>query len=406
MDPQRLVWVRTDDPDGCGSGYLIGPQLVLTALHVVLAEGRWAGRVAARVGHPRYGAGLVDRSAQVCWPDPRQGIPPADALDVALLWLEAPVLGGGDPVRWGRPGGVEPVPFVGAGFPAFAADTDNPAHFEYIHGDLPDVSTSSSGWVLNCPVWPAPGHRGERPWEGASGSAVFCHGRLVGVVTEDNRAVGYRRLHAVPVHEALGLPGFADHVTRHGFPGTTTVVDEVTAATGKTAGRSEEATPPAPSPAPTGEAARMAGLVRDYLRSRPEVSGLYVVRDVSWKGKVQRAHGAHRLDDGEELVAVWVWSSWPFGPLDNLALTSTGLRVSDNGTRLSIPYEEFGQYTFKSGYQWDASPYGYDDPSWWLVISGPQSWTSKPQAHSAPEKVAERLRHIQTLVADARPKAP
>ncbi|MFI7504898.1 trypsin-like serine protease [Streptomyces sp. NPDC049687] len=229
MDPDRLALVRTGDPGGCGSGYLIGPQLVLTALHVVRPEGGWAGRAEVRVGHPRYGAGPVDRRAQVCWPDPQRDAPPADALDLALLWLDEPVDTGEPPVRWGRPGGIVPVPFEGAGFPAFAADAGSPAHFEYLRGELPVVSTSSSGWVLNCPVWPAPGRGKERPWEGASGAAIFCHGRLVGVVAEDNRTMGYRRLHAVPVHEALSLPGFAGLVTRCGHPGTTTTLEDVTA---------------------------------------------------------------------------------------------------------------------------------------------------------------------------------
>ncbi|MGW2698213.1 trypsin-like serine protease [Streptomyces sp. NPDC001296] len=229
VDPDRLALVRTGDPGGCGSGYLVGPQLVLTALHVVRPERRWAGRVEARVGHPRYGAGPVDRRAQVCWPDPHRDVPPADALDVALLWLEEPVDTGEAPVRWGRPGGVVPVPFEGAGFPAFAADAGSPAHFEYLRGELPGVSTSSLGWVLDCPVWPASGRGKERPWDGASGSAIFCHGRLVGVVAEDNQSMGYRRLHAVPVHEALSLPGFADLVTKRGHPGTTTTLEEVTA---------------------------------------------------------------------------------------------------------------------------------------------------------------------------------
>ncbi|MFD9085857.1 FxSxx-COOH system tetratricopeptide repeat protein [Streptomyces prasinus] len=244
MRPQRLARIRTGGPGGpggsggaggsggsggSGSGYLIGPQLVLTALHVVLHDGRWAGRVAARVGHPRAGAPPVDRAAQVCWPDPRDGVPAADAPDVALLWLDEPVTADGGPVRWGRPAGVAPLPFEGAGFPAFAAGAGSGAHVEYLRGKLPAVSTSPSGWVLDCEVWPAPGRDAERPWAGASGSAVFCHGRLVGVAVEDDRTMGYRRLHAVPLHEVLSLPGFADLVARHGHPGTTTAPEDVTA---------------------------------------------------------------------------------------------------------------------------------------------------------------------------------
>ncbi|MFJ7126703.1 FxSxx-COOH system tetratricopeptide repeat protein [Streptomyces sp. NPDC098101] len=232
MDPRRLALVRTDGPDGSGSGYLIGPQLVLTALHVVLHDGRWASRASVRVGHPRYGAGAVHREAQVCWPDPRHGVPPGTALDVALLWLDAPVTTDGGPVRWGRPDGRTPLPFEGAGFPAFAADPeDDGDRFEYLRGELPPVSTAEPGWVLDCPVWPAEGD-GERPWAGASGSAVFCHGRLVGVAVEDDRRMDWRRLHAVPIHHALASSGFAALITRHGHPGTGDRADPVTAASG------------------------------------------------------------------------------------------------------------------------------------------------------------------------------
>ncbi|MFE7897234.1 hypothetical protein ACFU3E_06790 [Streptomyces sp. NPDC057424] len=230
MDPQRLVLVQTGGPEGSGSGYLLGPQLVLTALHVVRQESRWVRKVSARVGHPRYGAGPVQGPARVCWPDPQRGAPSGDAPDVALLWLEKPVLTEGGPVRWGRPGGVAPIPFEGAGFPAFADDSrGTDVRFEYLRGDLPAVSTASVGWVLNCHEWPGLRADGDRPWAGASGSAVFCHGRLVGVVAEDNRTMAWRRLQAAPVHEALRCPDFAGLVSRHGHPGTGTDVDELTA---------------------------------------------------------------------------------------------------------------------------------------------------------------------------------
>ncbi|MFG2438999.1 tetratricopeptide repeat protein [Streptomyces sp. NPDC048508] len=232
MDARRLVWVRTGDPGGSGSGYLIGPQLVLTALHVVLADQRWAQRVQVRVGHPRFGD-VVHGRAEVCWPDPLEEVPAKDALDIALLWLDKPVPVAGGPVRWGRPGGIVPLPFDGAGFPAFADEAAR-GDVEHLRGELPVVSTSSSDWVLDCRVWPDLGHGGERPWAGASGAAVFCRDRLVGVAVEDNRPMGGRRLQAAPIHEALSLPGFADLVTRHGHPGTAVSLEEITAAKAET----------------------------------------------------------------------------------------------------------------------------------------------------------------------------
>ncbi|QIJ60647.1 tetratricopeptide repeat protein [Streptomyces sp. JB150] len=252
MDPQRLALVRTGAPRGSGSGYLVGPHLVLTALHVVRPDERWAGHIEVHVGHPRYGTDLVQRSARVCWPDPHKAAPPAHSVDVALLWLDEPVETSGGPVRWGRPGGVVPVPFEGAGFPAFAADAGSMTQCEYLRGELPVVSTSSSGWVLDCPVWPAPAGSGERPWAGASGSAIFCHGRLVGVAVEDNPTMGWRRLHAVPIHEALELTEFADLISRHGHPGTTSALEEVIAQNAVRSDGEEPVRPPTHNGRPYG----------------------------------------------------------------------------------------------------------------------------------------------------------
>ncbi|MER7178887.1 tetratricopeptide repeat protein [Streptomyces hyaluromycini] len=132
-------------------------------------------------------------------------------------------------MRWGQPGGTAALPFEGAGFPVFADEADR-GEFEHLRGELSVVSTASSAWVLDCrPVWPAPGRDSARPWAGASGAAIFCGDRLVGVAVEDSRTMDWRRLYAVPVHEALSLPGFADLVTRHGHPGTTITLDEVIA---------------------------------------------------------------------------------------------------------------------------------------------------------------------------------
>ncbi|MFF2525212.1 tetratricopeptide repeat protein [Streptomyces liangshanensis] len=309
MDPQRLAWVGTGDPNGSGSGYLIGPQLVMTALHVVADQGRWATQVRARVGHPRFGS-LEQRGAQVCWPDPQKGAPSPDAPDIALLWLDAPVSTTGKPVVWGRPGGTSPVPYQGAGFPAFAADTGSPAQVEALRGELSALSTSSAGWVLDCQVWPAPGREGERPWAGASGSAIFCHGRLVGVAVEDNRPMEWRRLHAAPIQQALGLPDFNRLVNRHGHPGTTDTVEEVTTA-GGTPGTTEEVWPVVVGQIPPPPAAlQPRRALRNEIDTAPSAGGpvvtSHVLSGAGGVGKTQLAAACatDALGRGTDLV-VW-----------------------------------------------------------------------------------------------------
>ncbi|MGW2107619.1 NACHT domain-containing protein, partial [Streptomyces sp. NPDC001948] len=218
MNPERLALVRaghTPAPPAQGSGYLIGDHVVLTALHVVTdTAGGWLPHVTVRVGHPHFGAEPVERSAQVCWPDPRDGAAGNNAPDVALLWLQEPVCTEGGPVRWGRPVGTLPVEFEGAGFPLFASDGETP-QFEYLRGRLSVVATTLRGrWVLDTPVWPAERSDMRRPWAGASGSAVFCGGRLVGVTVEDDQAMGWRRLYAEPVHPLAHDVGFSDLLAR------------------------------------------------------------------------------------------------------------------------------------------------------------------------------------------------
>ncbi|MGW5367892.1 NACHT domain-containing protein [Streptomyces sp. NPDC004009] len=51
------------------------------------------------------------------------------------------------------------------------------------------------------------------------------------MAVEDNRAMEWRRLHAVPIHKALSLHGFADLVTRHGHLNTSPELEDVTAGT-------------------------------------------------------------------------------------------------------------------------------------------------------------------------------
>ncbi|MFE9115729.1 tetratricopeptide repeat protein [Streptomyces collinus] len=236
---------------------------------------------------------------------------------MALLWLDAPVHVASKPVRWGRPGGVASLSFEGAGFPAFAAEKNgSQAQFEYLRGELPVVSTASSGWVLDCPVWPAHRADGQRPWDGASGSAVFCHGRLVGVAVEDDRGMDWRRLHAVPIHEVLRSSSFADLVRRHGHPGTLSTTEEVTAEAGATSWPRQVGVVPRLAHAfqfrdAVADLAQALTHGDTVVRSAALASATGVVTGIGGVGKTQLAvHYAH---------AVRAASGWPAPKVPNRA---------------------------------------------------------------------------------------
>ncbi|MET9081165.1 trypsin-like peptidase domain-containing protein [Streptomyces sp. NPDC004237] len=203
MDPRRLALVRGGEDTGfrrVGSGYLIAARLVLTARHVVDA----CPRIDVRVGHPQD---VTHRcAAQVCWTHP-------DGRDVALLLLDDPVEVPGE-VRWGLPAGQAPLPYDALGFPS-ATTRDGQHSVEHLRGELPVLGGGAGDqdrYVLD--QGPAPG--GPKAWAGASGSAVFCRDRLVGVVIHDDETFENRRLHACPARSFVADPGFAGLLERHG----------------------------------------------------------------------------------------------------------------------------------------------------------------------------------------------
>ncbi|WP_432089345.1 tetratricopeptide repeat protein [Streptomyces sp. bgisy095] len=221
---------------GSGSGYLIGPRLVLTALHVVHDDGVRATGATVWVGHPRADTGVHKRSATILWPghdaDPdTPGVP-----DVALLQLDQDADAGfTTAVRWGRPKGGTPLAYSGIGIPAFSTRTGGAAQYENLRGELAPLTTAGRRWVLDCGVWPAAAQQKERPWAGASGTAVFTttSGHLVGVTVEYGTGMGERRLTAEPVHLLLDDPGFAVLLAEHAFPGTRHTADDITAPAGE-----------------------------------------------------------------------------------------------------------------------------------------------------------------------------
>ncbi|MFE7935184.1 FxSxx-COOH system tetratricopeptide repeat protein [Streptomyces sp. NPDC057456] len=226
------------------------------------------------------------------------------------------------------------MPFDGAGFPAFAAESGSgQSRVEYFKGHLPPVSTAGPGWVLDCEVWPANREGVQRPWAGASGSAVFCRDRLVGVAIEDNRAMGWRRLHAVPIHEAMSLPDFAELVTRHGHPGTSSAIEEVAADPASQSGKALT-WPVEVGPIP---ALATAFQPRDSLRRQIDDArhggGTVVLTQVlsggGGVGKTQlaAAYAAEALQQGVDLV-VWVPSA---------SMQQVTTRYAETARRLQLP---------------------------------------------------------------------
>ncbi|MFD3525129.1 hypothetical protein [Streptomyces sp. NPDC058653] len=212
MDPRRLALIRggtAQERRSVGSGYLIAPRLVLTARHVLVDSGTdrdWP-QIQVRVGHPGEG-GTSPTRATVLWTHPR-------GLDVALLLTDDTVGEPDDPVRWGRPTGRAPLRYDGLGFPLAGAGGER--EVEHLRGVLPPLSSGSSGlYVLDQD--PAPDHRadGRKAWAGASGAAVFCEDRLVGVVIQDAQSYGNRRLRALPAHTFIQDADLAPHLGRHG----------------------------------------------------------------------------------------------------------------------------------------------------------------------------------------------
>ncbi|MEU5148912.1 tetratricopeptide repeat protein [Streptomyces yangpuensis] len=329
MDPTRLVLIRVGGAPN-GTGYLIGPQLVLTSLHVVRDPRQ---RLSVRVGHLVLGPEPYRRGARVCWPTPRDRVP--GTVDVALLWLDEPVdVGGSAPVRWGRPAGAALLSYEGLGFPLFADDGGEP-QVEHLRGDLPPAGTSriGGGWVLDTPIWPEHrrGRNGSSPWAGVSGSAVFCEGRLVGVVTEADPALGQRRLHAQPVHSLFGIPRFADLLSRHGDRRIMPDLESVEARKGPVQWPVLEGRLP---PEPSAFQPRTA--VCEVIDEARERSGTVVLSQVlagqGGVGKTQlAAHYARRaINEGTDLV-MWVDATRPAAVLEAYARTAVKVRVPGVG---------------------------------------------------------------------------
>ncbi|TMR06426.1 tetratricopeptide repeat protein [Actinomadura soli] len=209
MEFDRAVQVRARGLDGrpsFGSGYLVGPRLVLTAAHVI------------RGGAPtvcRPDAGPVRWDAVVRWQRYDE------VVDAALL--EIPDAGWPvpesladvrtqPPQRWGRLATTLPGrPATARGFPRLQKEPAG-RWDELLSGTISrgtgDLARRYE--ILGQDALPARGEGGHlSSWAGMSGAAVFVDDLLVGVVRRDRRAENGTRLTATRTDELVVDEEFA-----------------------------------------------------------------------------------------------------------------------------------------------------------------------------------------------------
>ncbi|WP_031067163.1 S1 family peptidase [Streptomyces sp. NRRL WC-3742] len=211
MADRRLAFVRVRFANGVrkrASGYLVAPDLVLTAAHALTATGG-PDLESVTVRFPHAGNDPV--AAETLWQ--RRD----EQVDAALLRTAGrPFLGASDlpPLRWGvfvtdRPG----CPVTAIGFPRVDA-TESTYDTRQLSGVI-DPGTGAlthryevrSAQPLPPQRFPAPG---ATPWSGMSGAVLFHQDQdlLLGVVRTDRRPAHGSLLTATPAQALLADDGF------------------------------------------------------------------------------------------------------------------------------------------------------------------------------------------------------
>ena len=318
MDVRRVVEIWNPVGKCSGTGYLVGDQLVLTALHNVLGCGHLEVR--------GLGGDSKWLAAEVLWPltEPPdlEREPQADGALVRITdpgWVRP---AGVAPVRWGRIDGGPVVAdegrleCVAVGFPRSEV-RDGIRDTKEIRGHIERLTGLKSGGLITAYVdgVAVPGRRDEKSsWAGASGAALFARGRLIGVVTTDRRRdYDGDQLTAVSVVGLAARPGFVAAVGE-------LVPEDVTAADRE--GPSRTATvydvevppginnlPELPSPIFVGRAEVMAELERALSGESQTIT--QTVHGLGGVGKTTLAlHYAHDHAGAYRLVW-WIRSDTP-----------------------------------------------------------------------------------------------
>ncbi|GAA0622903.1 hypothetical protein GCM10010174_47400 [Kutzneria viridogrisea] len=204
MEWERVVAVT--GAGGAGSGYLLGPDLVLTSAHVVAADG------GVRVFRPaREGRFTGD----VIWCGTPHGRDDAALVRIDDPGWQPPRVG---PVVWGRSVTHRPgIACESWGVPDVVQRGGRPVEVLQPTGVLnPGDRMVSDRYVMNLDgAPPVPTVEGRSPWGGMSGAAMFCHGLLTGVIATDPAGRGHAVLEAVPAYVLLADPAFVAAVSAY-----------------------------------------------------------------------------------------------------------------------------------------------------------------------------------------------
>lgn len=125
--------------------------------------------------------------------------------------------------------------------------------------------------------------------------------------------------------------------------------------------------------------ATLATLIRNRLLFVPRMRSLYIVDPESEPTQmISKLARRHRLEPGEELIAIWrLGSRMPWGSSDSLAFTTSRISIADAARDLSIPYLRFGELEFKERHKTTVGSPNAQSDAWWITIEGPElNWKS------------------------------
>ncbi|MEG4328320.1 serine protease [Microcoleus sp. herbarium5] len=180
----------------CGTGYLIRNDLIITARHVVGSLPELGTKCDVRFcgdwsrGNRRW----LESGASLCWQ--------SEELDVALLKLEGStpefVSKGNEDVKFGKLGTEEKFFAKGGGFPS-AQRSEKRQNFILLEGKLDNFQSERTHELF----FDLSSVTAVKPegWHGLSGTAVFVHDHLVGIVvqTDTDEAFGPQVLRVIPI---------------------------------------------------------------------------------------------------------------------------------------------------------------------------------------------------------------